>query len=131
MFELLIGSQLKTMAAMVPFAGSVASTVYGIAVTEQVYDDRISLSAGIGVTESTLQNLTRLIVAAADPDTDIETRRAIRTMLDALGLALGLPTNWASKPISYAVSVAEGDSRPEGFGDIFQGALTGKDGTDR
>lgn len=131
MFELLIGSQLKTMAAMVPFAGSAASTVYGIAVTEQVYDDRISLSAGIGVTESTLQNLTRLIVAAADPDTDIETRRAIRTMLDALGLALGLPTNWASKPISYAVSVAEGDSRPEGFGDILQGALTGKDGTDR
>lgn len=131
MFELLIGSQLKTMAAMVPFAGSVASTAYGIAVTDQVYDDRISLSAGIGVTESTLQNTIRLIVASADPDTDIETRRAIRTTLDALGLALGLPTNWASKPISYAVSVAEGDSRPEGFGDILQGALTGKDGTDR
>ena len=131
MFELLIGSQLKTMAAMVPLAGSLATTAYGIAVTEQVYDDRISLSAGLGVTESTLQNLTRLLVAAANPDTDIETRRAIRTVLDALGLALGLPTNWASKPISYAVSVAEGDSRPEGFGDILQGALAGKDGTDR
>jgi len=131
MFELLIGSQLKTMAAMVPLAGLVVSTTYGIVVTDQVYDDRINLSAGIGVTESTLQNLARLIVAAADPDTDIETRRAIRTTLDALGLALGLPTNWASKPISYAVSVSEGDSRPEGFGDILQGALTGKDGTDR
>jgi hypothetical protein len=131
MFELLIGSQLKTMAAMVPFAGAVASTAYGIAVTDQVYDDRISLSAGIGVTESTLQNTIRLIAAAADPETDIETRRAIRTTLDALGLALGLPTNWASKPISYAASVIEGESAPEGLFDIVQGALTGKDGTAR
>ena len=131
MFELLIGSQLKTMAAMVPFAGQVASTAYGIAVTDQVYDDRISLSAGIGVTESTLQNTIRLIAAAADPDTDIETRRAIRTTLDALGLILGLPTNWASKPISYAASVIEGESDPRGLFDIVQGVLTGKDGTDR
>ena len=131
MFELLIGSQLKTMAAMVPFAGAVASTAYGIAVTDQVYDDRISLSAGIGVTESTLQGVIRLIAAAADPDTDIETRRAVKTTLDAMGLALGLPINWASKPISYAISVNEGDSRPEGMLDILQGALTGRDGTDR
>ena len=130
MFELLIGSQLKTMAAMVPFAGAAASTAYGIAVTDQIYDDRISLSAGIGVTESTLQNVIRLIGAAADPDTDVETRRAIRTTLDALGLATGLPTGWAAKPISYAASVAEGDSDPEGLLDIVQGALTGRDGTE-
>jgi hypothetical protein len=131
MFELLIGSQLKTMAAMVPFAGSVASTAYGIAVTDQIYDDRISMSAGIGVTESTLQNTIRLIAAAADPDTDIETRKALRTTLDALGLALGLPTNWASKPISYAASVIDGDSDPQGLFDIVQGVLAGRDGTER
>ena len=131
MFELLIGSQIKTMAAMVPFAGSVVSTAYGIAVTDQIYDDRISLSAGIGVTESTLQGVIRLIAAAIDPNTDVETQRAVKTTLDAMGLALGLPTNWASKPISYAISVKKGDSRPEGFVDIIQGALTGRDGTDR
>jgi hypothetical protein len=131
MFELLIGSQLKTMAAMVPFAGAVASTAYGIAVTKEVYDDRISLSAGIGVTESTLQDTIRLIYALADPDTDIETRRAIRTTLNALGLILGLPTNWVSKPASYAASVIEGDSDPQGMADILQGILTGRDGTDR
>jgi hypothetical protein len=131
MFELLIGSQLKTMAAMVPFAGSVVSTAYGIAVTDQIYDDRISMSAGIGVTESTLQGVIRLIAAAADPNTDIETQRAIKTTLDAMGLALGLPVNWASKPISYAISVNEGDSRPEGLVDLIQGALTGRDGSDR
>lgn len=131
MFELLIGSQLQTMAAMVPFAGQVASTAYGIAVTDQIYDDRISMSAGIGVTESTLQNTIRLIAAAADPDTDIETRRAIRTTLDTLGLISGLPTNWASKPISYAAGVIEGDSDPQGLGDIVQGILAGRDGTER
>jgi hypothetical protein len=130
MFELLIGSQLKTMAAMVPLAGAAASTAYGIAVTDEVYDDRLSLSAGIGVTESTVRNVIRLIGAAADPDTDVDTRRAIRTTLDALGLALGLPTGWAAKPISYAASVAEGDSDPEGLLDIVQGALTGRDGTE-
>jgi len=68
---------------------------------------------------------------AADPDTDVSTRRAVKTTLDAMGLALGLPINWASKPISYAISVNEGDSRPEGLVDIIQGALTGRDGTER
>lgn len=131
MFELLIGSQIKTTAAMVPFVGTAVSTVYGVTVTEQVYDDRINLSAGIGVTESTLTSTVRLIYAAADPDTDVETRRAIKTTLDTLGLVLGLPTNWASKPISYAASVMEGDSRPEGMLDVIQGALTGRDGTER
>jgi len=129
-FELLIGSQVKTLAAMVPFAGSIVSTTYGIAVTDQVYDDRISLSAGIGVTESTLQNTIRLIYAAADPSQDIETKRALKTTIDAMGLILGLPTNWASKPISYAASVMEGDSRPEGLVDLVQGALSGRDGTE-
>ena len=131
MFEILIGSQLKTMAAMVPLGGAAASMAYGIAVTDEVYDDRLSLSASLGVTESTIGSVIRLVMIAADPDTDVSTRRAVKTTLDAMGLALGLPINWASKPISYAVSVNEGDSRPEGLVDILQGALTGKDGTER
>jgi hypothetical protein len=131
LFEMLIGSQFQTMAAMVPFAGTVANTAYGIAVTEQIYDDRISMSAGIGVTESTLQNLIKLVIASVDPDTDVDTRRAVKTTLDTMGLALGLPTNWLSKPSSYAVSVIEGDARPEGLVDLIQGALTGRDGTER
>ena len=131
MFELLIGSQFQTLAGMVPFVGTVASTTYGIAVTDQVYDDRLSMSAGIGVTESTLQNTVRLIYAVADPETDVDTRRAIRTTLDAAGLALGLPTNWLSKPLSYAASVRSGDSEPEGMVDLVQGILSGKDGTER
>lgn len=130
LFEIFIGSQIKTLAATVPYFGALVSTTYGVAVTEQVYDDRINLSAGIGVTESTVTNVVRLVKAAADPDTDVDTRRAIRATLDAMGLAVGLPTGWAAKPISYAASVAEGDSDPEGLLDIVQGVLTGRDGTE-
>jgi hypothetical protein len=130
LFEIFIGSQIKTLAATVPYFGALVSTTYGVAVTEQVYDDRINLSAGIGVTESTVTNVVRLVKAAADPDTDVDTRRAIRATLDAMGLVVGLPTGWAAKPISYAASVAEGDSDPEGLLDIVQGALTGRDGTE-
>jgi hypothetical protein len=61
----------------------------------------------------------------------VDTKKSIKTTLDAFALATGIPTNWLSKPLQYAQGVREGTNAPEGLVDLLQGALTGKDGTDR
>lgn len=131
MFELLVGSQIKMVAAMVPYAGQVAGTVYGTAVTAAPYDDRLSMPAGVGMVGTNVTGLTQLLMAAADPNTDVDTRRAIRTMMDTIAILTGLPTNWASKGLQYAAQVHSGEAQPQGLTDYVQGVLTGRDGTER
>lgn len=131
MFQLLVGSQIKTVAAMVPYAGQVAGTVYGTAVTDAPYDDRLSMPAGVGMVGTNVTGITQLLMAAADPNTDVDTRRAIRTAMDSIAILTGLPTNWASKGLQYAAQVHSGEAQPQGLTDYVQGALTGRDGTER
>ena len=127
--ELLVGSQVKGALAMVPYVGQAAGAAYGV-FTKEVYDNRINVGAPIGMVERTFSGVFRLIYAAIDPDTDIDTRQSIRSMLDLIALTWGLPTNAFSKPISYAIKVQEGEADPEGLVDVLQGAITGRDGTE-
>jgi hypothetical protein len=131
MLDVVVGSQLKTLMAMVPYAGQVGGIVYGTVATEAAYDDKLSMPAGLSVVSSTVSSLAKLVMVAADPEQDVDTKKAIKTTLDAFALATGVPTNWLSKPLQYAQGVQEGKNAPEGLVDLLQGALTGKDGTER
>ena len=115
---------------MIPYAGQAGAVIYGNLATDVVYDDRLNMPAGLSVVSDTLASMTKLILAAADPDKDVDTKKAIKTTLDAFALVTGIPTNWLSKPLQYAAEVQAGKSKPEGMVDILQGALTGKDSTE-
>ena len=64
-----------------------------------------------------------------DPDVDLNTKTALRGVMNGIAIATGLPTNWLRKPMAYAIDVREGRADPEGLVDVIQGALTGRDGT--
>lgn len=127
--ELLAGSQIRGALAMVPYAGPVAGAAYG-AFTDEVYDNRINMGAPLGMLESSTVGIARMVMAATDPDTDVNERSAIRSMLTAFSLATGLPSNWLAKPLGYATKVHAGEADPEGLADLIQGAITGRDGTE-
>jgi hypothetical protein len=54
----------------------------------------------------------------------------VKDTLGAIGIMLGLPTNWFSKPLTYLMKVEEGTADPEHVGDYVQGFLRGRDGTE-
>ena len=129
MFDILIGSQVKTMFNMVPVAGSALSMSWNQIATSGTWDDRLSLGTGAGTTESTITGLIHIVTALTDPDVDLNTKTALRGVMNGIAIATGLPTNWLRKPMAYAIDVREGRADPEGLVDVIQGALTGRDGT--
>lgn len=127
MAELFLLSQVRYLAALVPFGGSIAN--YGIGLsTGQAYDDRISVSPVATTLEGAGRSLFSVYSAASG---DGSSRKAIRDSLTALGMMTGLPLGQIGKPLGYAADVAEGRQQPQTPVDLVQGLLSGRDGTGR
>jgi hypothetical protein len=125
-------SQVKMVSNFVPGVGGAVSWAVG-QTTEQFYDDRLSLSPVLSIGEASLSAGAGVAEDAYNSLTDSDGRPLARTLKDTLtfaGLLLGLPTNWFSKPASYALKVKEGQADPEGVLDWVQGYLRGRDGTE-
>lgn len=131
--NLFVISQAKFVGYFVPGLGSVINFGIGQA-TQQFYDDRLSASPVLSITEGALVGLGRLVKDGVEHLVEGEASRDASQMigdaLNAFGVATGLPTGWFRKPLQYYMRVEEGTSDPEGVWDIVQGFLTGKDGTE-
>ncbi len=88
----------------------------------------MSTSPVVGMVEGAVR-ATKTVPMALLADGDKS--RATADGINAIGTLLGLPLGWLRKPLSYAVDVAEGDSRPRHMGNVASGILTGQDGTAR
>ncbi|CCG40166.1 hypothetical protein [Magnetospirillum molischianum] len=119
--------QLRFFAAMIPVAGPVA--MLGInALNDKPYDDRLAASPAVTLMESAGRAAVTTAKAVAG---DGDKSRAVSDAMNAVSVATGIPTGMIRKPASYAVDVAEGDSRPRHLGNVVSGILTGQDGTAR
>ena len=119
------GAQFRTMAAFLPGGGSVASTFN--ALNDKVYDDRITTSPAVSQLEaSTVGTMKALKNLWEDGEL---TKKNIKDLLTAIGMATGLPVGTAGKPIGYILDVEEGRADPSGPIDYTRGLITGKAGS--
>ncbi|EPY03482.1 hypothetical protein K678_00185 [Magnetospirillum fulvum MGU-K5] len=120
-------SQLRYFAAFVPGVGQTVNLIAN-QFNDKPYDDRLSTAPAVSMIEGAVRAVKTVPTAIfADGDKS----RATADGINAIGTVLGLPLGWLRKPASYAVDVAEGDSRPRHIGNVVSGILTGQDGTAR
>lgn len=127
LFELMGLSQIQFLAGMLPGGAGVANRIYG-GVTPQFYDDRLSFNPIVSFADSTISSGQRFVtdwVKEGEPDA----AKGFRFGLGVIGVGMGLPSNWLSKPVQYLYKIEEGKADPEGVGDYVQGFLTSRDGT--
>ena len=122
------GSQAKTLTALVPWVGQVASAGYNN-FNGNFSDDRLNLSPVISTLESTVGVPAEIYKKLAeDKGND---KRVITDALMLLGLATGLPTGPLAKPARYLMDVESGDANPSNPLDFARGLVTGKKGKDQ
>lgn len=120
------GSQVKYGTAMVPVGGQLLQLVFN-QFNDKSFDDKLSNPA-VGTIERAARAPVSIGKAAFG---DGRASVAVGDGITAFALATGLPLNWLAKPLGYAAGVAEGKSKPEGVIDLLQGAVSGRDGTEK
>jgi hypothetical protein len=120
------GSQFKTFAATVPYAGQLGVAAYNKYVTKSPADDRLSLSPVLSVIESTITAPIDLYKQASEGN-DIR-KRTVKDTLQLMGVFTGLPTGPIGKPVGYLLDVKSGKADPSGPIDFTRGLVTGRNG---
>ena len=131
MFDMLFMSQAKMATAMVPVIGLPVTAGLGL-LTDQTYDDKMSLSPVLSIAEGYGMNFLKSAVARAtgEIDTDEEEVREAKAYLKMLGLVLKLPTNWFAKGLEYQMKTDRGMVEGKDTSDIISGYLLGRDKTE-
>jgi hypothetical protein len=124
---LFFGAQARYASGMVPIAGQ-AFNAFINTWNDKPYDDRLSTSAAIPAIERVLKTPVSVYNAAVEGKSP---SKAVQDSIISLGMILGIPTGQLAKSAGYAGSVAEGDSKPENAFDVLQGAISGRDGTEK
>ena len=105
-FQFFAISQVRYLNAMVPYAREIGSFVIG-KFTDLPYDDQIAGSPVFSVLQRAL-NAPFSVYNAVFADGDAS--KAMRDTMTAVGMT-GVPVGFVQRPVTYAVDVAEGDSK--------------------
>lgn len=120
-------SNAKFIAAMVPLYGQVAIAGLNRQFTTQKYDDRASLSPALNSISDTGYFLAKL--ATQDLFQDPERfSKDMKETLGTLGMITGLPLTPLYKPLTYVEKVNSGEAQPSGPIDAVRGLVTGQAG---
>ncbi len=114
------GTQLRYVAATVPFAGQAFNSLMGMAMTKQQYDDRITASPVFGL----IEGVGRFAVKMAEGGYD-DNSRMVRDAFTNIGFVTGLPLGQLGKPAAFIADVQEGDARPKNVSEFTRGVLGG------
>jgi len=117
------GTQAKTATAFAPIVGQAINAIGG-AYTSVPYDDRIAGSPAISAIEGAVRTISGKTVYDAISE-DGDKSKAIKDVLSLMTLATGIPFQALSRPVGYAVDVAEGDITPTSVEDYVRGLVTG------
>jgi hypothetical protein len=117
------GTQAKTATAFAPIVGQAINAIGG-AYTSVPYDDRIAGSPAISAIEGAMRTISGKTVYDAIAE-DGDKSKAIKDVLSLMTLATGIPFQALSRPVGYAVDVAEGDIEPTSELDYIRGLVTG------
>ncbi|MBC6804583.1 GNAT family N-acetyltransferase [Acinetobacter baumannii] len=118
-------SQLKMLAAFVPYAGNVVNAAISNT-DDSVVNDRYTASPVFSMGESGL-SLIQHAKRALDEDKEVNQGKAAKDMLNTATLATGIPFAVLGKPSGYWLDVAQGKKdAPDGIYDATRGTITGK-----
>lgn len=120
------GSQFKTIAATVPYAGQLGVAAWNKMFTKSPADDRLSLSPVLSIVEGTVVAPIQLYKEIADGN-DVR-KKTVKDTLQLMGIISGLPTGPIGKPVGYLMDVSNGDAQPTGPIDFTRGLVTGRNG---
>jgi DNA-directed RNA polymerase subunit K/omega len=115
------GTQAKTTLAFAPIVGQAGTAAIG-AFTDVPYDDRVGGSPAISAIEAAVRTPASVYEAVAE---DGDKSRAVKDVLTLMTTLTGLPFQAISRPVGYAVDVAEGDITPTSVEDYVRGLVTG------
>lgn len=119
-FDIMVMSQVKYNAAIIPFGGNMYKFIEG-QFTGQTYDDRLSISPLIGMIEAS-KGVTNLMTK------DELRSRDIRDAMNFFGTVTGLPMGAPARPIGFMIDMEQGKQKAENPLDYSRGLLTGKSG---
>jgi hypothetical protein len=122
--SIFFGSQVRTLFAMAPGAGQVATAALN-RFNDKWYDDRLSTSPAISLIEGAAGGPKALYNLFTEDEIKKEDVRDVFTLL---GLMSGVPVLPFSRPISYLIDVESGDAEPTGPIDFTRGLITGRPG---
>ncbi len=118
-------SQLKMLAAFVPYAGNVVNAA--ISNTDNnVMNDRYTASPVFSMGESGL-SLIQHFKRSLDEDKEVNQGKAAKDLMNTATLATGIPFAVLGKPFGYWLDVAQGKKdAPDNIYDATRGTITGK-----
>ncbi|MCQ1053203.1 GNAT family N-acetyltransferase [Acinetobacter baumannii] len=118
-------SQLKMLAAFVPYAGNVVNAA--ISNTDNnVMNDRYTASPVFSMGESGL-SLIQHFKRSLDEDKEVNQGKAAKDLMNTATLATGIPFAVLGKPFGYWLDVAQGKKdAPDSIYDATRGTITGK-----
>ncbi|MFU8927750.1 GNAT family N-acetyltransferase [Acinetobacter puyangensis] len=118
-------SQVKMLAAFVPYAGNVLNSA--ISNTDSnVMNDRYTASPVFSMGESSLA-LIQHANRALDDDKDVNQGRFARDALNTATFATGIPFAMLGKPSNYWLQIQQGkQDEPDSITDAVRGTITGK-----
>lgn len=118
--DIALMSQIRFVSAILPFGGSAMRFIEG-KFTDQIYDDRLSLSPVVSMIEGSsgpVKLLTKDELRSKD----------VRDTLNFFGTMTGLPLGPAGRPIGFMIDVDQGKQGAENPGDYVRGLTTGRSG---
>ncbi|MDC5528864.1 GNAT family N-acetyltransferase [Acinetobacter baumannii] len=118
-------SQLKMLAAFVPYAGNVVNAAISNT-DDTIVNDRYTASPVFSMGESGL-SLIQHAKRALDEDKEVNQGKAAKDMLNTVTLVTGIPFAVLGKPSGYWLDVAQGKKdAPDSIYDATRGTITGK-----
>ncbi|QGA43610.1 GNAT family N-acetyltransferase [Acinetobacter nosocomialis] len=118
-------SQLKMLAAFVPYAGNVVNAAISNT-DDTIVNDRYTASPVFSMGESGL-SLIQHARRALDEDKEVNQGKAAKDLMNTATLATGIPFAVLGKPFGYWLDVAQGKKdAPDSIYDATRGTITGK-----
>ncbi|WP_462183794.1 GNAT family N-acetyltransferase [Acinetobacter baumannii] len=118
-------SQLKMLAAFVPYAGNVVNAAISNT-DDTIVNDRYTASPVFSMGESGL-SLIQHARRALDEDKEVNQGKASKDLMNTATLVTGIPFAVLGKPSSYWLDIAQGKKdAPDSIYDATRGTITGK-----
>lgn len=107
--------------ALMPVLGNAVNYMFGLGRSDRY------VPTPVVTTLETFGRLGGYLAAAADPDKEVNLRRATKDTLNAISYATGIPLGQFGKPLGYAVGVGTREFTAQDASDIVRGLISGRD----
>jgi len=123
--SMFFGTQVRALGAMIPVAGPVINYAWSrYGEQKSYYNDHITSSPVISTIESAVNTPGSVYKAIKGKGSE---KRAVKDVLNLLGILTGMPFGALSRPAGYLADVHQGKAKPKNPDDVIRGLVSGQD----